>query len=306
MEVKIDCSATNLKRRLKILVFHCFFKKRTAIEIQFFFNHRLENLEKIEAGMFKLAVIKAFVVVLCLSCRGEASILKSEDVVTTVLPEAIEASENSATEVSFLASLIESSSIQSEPEEAPVSTETITSDETPHVEVQNGSYFLLMMTILQDWTDEFMNKESDAFLQLSKKLGGELVDFIDNSQETSEINVTDFKLVEVRPSKDSRSSIYVTFVVSSKRELNGEDLSGALSSRILLYGEIYEHKVSIDGFSFKNISQEEAERDFGVQIMCESGSLIEAKNFLCDSILLNFYSFQLKTRRHSTPRWRKT
>lgn len=256
--------------------------------------------------MFKLAVIKAFVVVLCLSCRGEASILKSEDVVTTVLPEAIEASENSATEVSFLASLIESSSIQSEPEEAPVSTETITSDETPHVEVQNGSYFLLMMTILQDWTDEFMNKESDAFLQLSKKLGGELVDFIDNSQETSEINVTDFKLVEVRPSKDSRSSIYVTFVVSSKRELNGEDLSGALSSRILLYGEIYEHKVSIDGFSFKNISQEEAERDFGVQIMCESGSLIEAKNFLCDSILLNFYSFQLKTRRHSTPRWRKT
>lgn len=220
--------------------------------------------------MFKLAVIGTFVMLLLLSCNCEASILKSEDV-TTVVPEVIETTEITSSEVPSVSNLAEAPSITIDSAEPPISAENTTSDETQPIEVQNGSYFLLMMTILQDWSDEFMNKESDAFLHLAKNLGGELIDLINNSQESKDINVTDFKLVEVQPSKNSLSSIYVTFVVSSRRELKGDELSGALSNQILLYGAVYEHKASIEGFMFKNISQEEAERDFGVQIICESG-----------------------------------
>lgn len=155
-------------------------------------------------------------------------------------------------------------------------TTVIASGETQNVELHDGSFFLLMMTIVEAWRDDYMNKESKSFKNLSHHLGSELIDFIDNSQESREPNVTDFKLVEVHPSSDSLEKIYVTFIVSSKREISGEDLSIALSNRINIHGGFYEFKATFDGFVLKNISKEEGERDFGSIVMCESGKVRES------------------------------
>lgn len=157
-----------------------------------------------------------------------------------------------------------------------VSIESLRSDETKAVEIHNGSLFRLMMTIFTTWDDDFMEPSSETFKNLSNGLGSELIDFIDNSQEATELNVTNFKLVEVQPSKDSMEKIYVTFLVSSKKELSGEDLSIAISNRIILYGGIYDYKATVEGFVLENISQEVADQLVEKRAACDSGEVSAA------------------------------
>lgn len=144
-------------------------------------------------------------------------------------------------------------------------------NETLSSELHIGSVFRLMMTVVTKWNDEFMERTSPMFKTLSTELGAELIDFIDNSQEANEVNVTDFKLVEVLPSKDSSDKVYVTFVVSSKNELNGKELSECISNRIMSHGGFYEHKATLEGFVLENITKEEAQDYEETKVACDLG-----------------------------------
>lgn len=150
-------------------------------------------------------------------------------------------------------------------------SESTNSYETQPIELHNGPVFRLMMTVVTKWNDDFMERTSPLFNKLASELGSELMDFIDNSQEESEINVTNFKLVEVLPSKDSSEKVYVTLVVLSKKDFNGEDLSNAISSRIISHGGIYEYKATIEGFVLENISREEAQDYDEEKTACDLG-----------------------------------
>lgn len=147
----------------------------------------------------------------------------------------------------------------------------ITSDETQHVDMQNGQLFRLKMTISENWNDDFMDTSSEAFNNLAKTLGSELMDFVDNSQEANQPNLTTFKLVEVQPSQDSIENVYVTFVISSPEEISGKDLADSLSNRIILYGEIYVTKATIDGFALERITEKELETHNEAKVLCHSG-----------------------------------
>ncbi|CRL07756.1 CLUMA_CG020710, isoform A [Clunio marinus] len=146
------------------------------------------------------------------------------------------------------------------------------SDETKHVKtINSGTCFRLMMTVVEKWSDEYLNRNSEKFKTLASGLGMELIDLIDNSKESTEPNMTTFKLVEVVPSKDSPDKIYVTFIVTSKNEISGEDLSIAVSTQISLYQSIYEYSATSDGFVVENISEEIAESYDVENIACNSG-----------------------------------
>ena len=80
---------------------------------------------------------------------------------------------------------------------------------------------------------------------------------VDNSVEASEINLTDFYLYEVWPSENQM--LYVTFVMTSKVEVDGERLYNAMTNRIRINNEIYTYKVAIDGFRLENIDEKKAE-----------------------------------------------
>lgn len=147
----------------------------------------------------------------------------------------------------------------------------ITSDETQHVDMQNGQLFRLKMTISENWNDDFMDTSSDAFNNLARTLGSELMDFVDNSHEANQPNLTTFKLVEVQPSQDSIENVYVTFVISSPEEISGKDLADSLSNRIILYGEIYVTKATIDGFALERITEKELETYNEAKVLCHSG-----------------------------------
>ena len=151
--------------------------------------------------------------------------------------------------------------------------EDVLSHETQPAETHNGSLFRLMMTVYTKWNDDFMEKTSVTFNKLATELGGELIDFIDNSYELAEMNVTVFKLVEVRPSKDSLEKVYVTFIVSSKKEFKSENLRNLISNRIISQGGIYEYKVTIESFVLESISREEAQDYEDIKVACDLGKL---------------------------------
>lgn len=162
------------------------------------------------------------------------------------------------------------------------------SEEIPNGELHDGSFFVLMLTILKNWQDEYSNKQSVVFKTLATDLGSQLIDFIDNSQEAKEPNITDFKLIEVRPCSDSLEKIYVTFIVTSKRELKGEELRDALTNQINIYGAFYDFKALFDGFVLKNISKEEGELlDFESHVMCESGKVRASSCSACNFLSAN-------------------
>lgn len=147
----------------------------------------------------------------------------------------------------------------------------INSDETQHVDMQNGQLFRLKMTIFEKWNDDFMDASSEAFNNLAKTLGSELMDFVDNSQEANQPNLTTFRLVEVQPSQDSIENVYVTFIISSPEEISGKDLANSLSNRIILYGEVYVTKATIDGFALEKITEKELEMYNEAKVLCHSG-----------------------------------
>jgi SEA domain len=122
------------------------------------------------------------------------------------------------------------------------------------------NFFQLKMTVLDhQWNDDYKNPESRPFKSLAEQLGSELIDFVDNSKEAIEPNVTNFSLVKVSRSPDASDKIFVTFVVSSKVEINGEELKELLLNQINLYGSFYEKAVSNEGFVFDSITEEEAD-----------------------------------------------
>lgn len=137
------------------------------------------------------------------------------------------------------------------------SNEILKSGETPEASIKNGNYFLLRLTIDEKWNEDFCNRSSDVFKTLAKNLGSELIDLVDNSVEATEINTTNFILIEVLPSRDSK--LYVSFVMTSKTEIDGEVLYNALTNKININHEIYTYKATIDGFVLRNISKEEGD-----------------------------------------------
>lgn len=144
-------------------------------------------------------------------------------------------------------------------------------DETPAAGIKRGFFFLLSLTIDEKWNDDFFSRSSEVFKTLDTHLGAELIDFVDNSVEATEVNTTNFKLIEVLPSRDSK--LYVTFVMTSKTELDGEVLFNAITNKIITYQEIYDYKATIDGFVLRNIDEKT------VEILTE-----EAKTEICDPI----------------------
>lgn len=223
--------------------------------------------------MLKLEVILLFI--LAIRC-GRTSYLKNPDLIeiesefptdfpstetTTETVTEVSQMENDVTESFFNSPLVQLSENES------------TADETELVEIPSGTYFRLMMTVFQVWTDDFMDKSSEKFQQLDTGLGSELIDLVDNSRESLEPNLTNFKLVEVLPSKDSIEKVYVTFVVSSKTEISGEDLSNKISTRISLYNGIYDYNATNEGFKIQLISREAALEYDEEKSKCDSGNV---------------------------------
>lgn len=128
------------------------------------------------------------------------------------------------------------------------------SDETPEVIIEDGKFFLLKMTIDDQWADDYLNRSSEVFKTLSINLGSELIDLVDNSVEATEVNTTNFRLIEVLPSIDSK--LYVTFVMTSRMNIDGEKLYNAISNKIAINNEIYTYKATIEGFVLRNINKE--------------------------------------------------
>ena len=60
------------------------------------------------------------------------------------------------------------------------STEVFKSGETLEAVPDNGSFFLLKMTIEETWSEDLFNKSSDHFKTLAKRLGSELTDLVRN------------------------------------------------------------------------------------------------------------------------------
>jgi hypothetical protein len=149
-----------------------------------------------------------------------------------------EASEKLVTENTFYTDMY------SIPDEDEISSNTV------------GSYFLLNLTIEQNWTDEYFNKSSRAFKSLANNLGSELIDLVDNSVEAQEVNTTNFHLIEVRP---NNQKLYVIFVMVAKLMIDGEKFNNVLTNRINMYNEIYSYKVTSEGFELKNIDKQTAE-----------------------------------------------
>jgi hypothetical protein len=140
-------------------------------------------------------------------CLVQSSTLKNVEEVEISTGELIvETTENG--DRRFVTENDSSDQVEDEP-----STEISKSDETP-VAVEDGSFFLMNLTVEKPWTDEFFDKSSEAFTTLAAELGSELVDFVDNSVEASEVNTTTFHLVEVLPQKNQK--IYTIFVIIAK------------------------------------------------------------------------------------------
>lgn len=74
--------------------------------------------------------------------------------------------------------------------------------------------------------------------------------------EAKEINITHFKLVEVLPSVDEK--LYVTFVMTSKMELNGKHLFDKIENQILINNEFYTYQATNDGLVLQNIDEKKA------------------------------------------------
>lgn len=137
--------------------------------------------------------------------------------------------------------------------------------------INNGTFFLLKMTVKESWTDNFMDKKSDSFNQLANSLGTELIDLIDNTQQSKQQNLTNFKLVEVRPSKESKDKVYVTFLVTAKNEISGEEMSNEIKNRVSIYGGIYTVQATIEGFAMTNITEDEANDLESEKVACSTG-----------------------------------
>lgn len=155
--------------------------------------------------------------------------------------------------------------------ETPESLENSFADETQIVDMLNGKLFRLKMTIEEQWNNDFMDTSSATFKKLASSLGSELIDFIDNSKESAQPNMTSFKLVEVQPSHNSIETVYVTFVISSVDDVSGREIAMSLSNQINLYGVIYVTNATNDGFVLERISEEDAEAYSQKKIFCHSG-----------------------------------
>lgn len=162
-------------------------------------------------------------------------------------------------------------------------------EETPVIE----SFFRLSMTFIKEWDDEFMNKSSIKFMNLANDLGAELMDFVDNALQSSEPNLTNFKLVLA--CSFSQHETFVTFIVSSKKELQQEDLARTITNRINIEGRIYENIATIQGFVFEPIERQTAEEYDQGKISCETGF---ANHFLKTLIII--YSDLLFSSEHGT------
>lgn len=238
----------------------------------------------------KMFLTKVIVFVVALAYSGESSTLKGLNDIETVGIESTDVPVQLFTETATEEFPTEApedlpkSQMLKQLEEIPISNESRSTDElTEPADIENGSFFKLMMTVKQDWTDEFMDRKSEPFNKLAEGLGGELIDLIDNSQESKEINMTSFHLVEVQPSKESEGKVYATFVVSAKKEISGEDLSIAIKNRVALYGAVYNYEATNEGFVVANITEEEAKEMESEKIACSSGKrnfLIWVKDFI--------------------------
>lgn len=223
--------------------------------------------------MFSWKVLAVLAVLV--SC-SESSSLKGYDDIETLYEDLTELPDISIPETS-------TDEVFTEPPESVKSrekdsSENPTSEAHPDsTEIKDGKFFELKMTIEQKWFESFLDEDSETFNNLSTTLGSELIDLIDNSREAKEPNMTNFKLVEVLPSKASKEHIYVTFVISSKQEISGEDLSIAIKNRILIYQSIYTYNATEEGFSLKNITKERAmelESERFPRITCGTGKIL--------------------------------
>lgn len=211
---------------------------------------------------FKSALCLLAVIV---SCGGSVLKLEAEEVPA-------DSASNTEAPDNFNTDANEESSTEELPGDDPLAytPPAITSDETVQAMLAPGKLFRLKMTVEQVWSDEYENWESETFKKLAAGLGAELIDFIDNSKEAKDPNMTIFQLVKVQPVPQSMDKVYVTFIVSSKEVISGEDLKDVLSSQINIYNQIYAYNVTLEGFSFEAINKEEAETYDGVKgIFCD-------------------------------------
>ena len=209
--------------------------------------------------MVKISLIKSFSILLLLSVGCQSSYLKNvEEFQSTDIPEDVE-----------VTTIEQTLAKESKIIEICPPNEAATSKSEPE-ELINGSFFLLKMTILQPWQDDYTNKDSATFKNLAQNLQIELDSLIGNSQETAiaqEPNALEFNLVLAMPADKSLEKIYVVLVITSNGETSGEVLSLTISNQINLYGRFYEIDASSDRFEMTSISQREAESEY---VMCGS------------------------------------
>jgi hypothetical protein len=232
--------------------------------------------------MDKLKVILLFGLAVCLV---QSSTLKNaEDVEISTGETVVETTENGDRFITE-----NDSSGQTEDE---TSTEVSKSDETP-IAIEDGRFFLMNLTVEKPWEDEFMDKSSKTFTTLANELGSELVDFVDNSVEASEVNTTTFHLIEVLPKMNQK--IYTIFVITAKSEIEGETFQNKITNHININNEIYTHKVSSEGFELRNLDKATAEEliQNNGTVMCEgSGKNSQFSSF---SKVLNIWNFDFRS-----------
>lgn len=132
-------------------------------------------------------------------------------------------------------------------------------------DVTDVNFFRLEMTVIEMWNDDYMNKSSRSFNILATNLGVDLIDLVNNANQWTDENNTNFRLVEVRPVRGTASKVFVEFIVSSKKWLNLKNLHETIYNCIARFGGIYRNHVTVDEFSLELITKEEAEIEINKQ-----------------------------------------
>lgn len=209
----------------------------------------------------KMKFVTNLVLFVLIACQCESSYLKSNSVVseteatTFQAEDFVSTAQSTTTEVTTLTTTEASENSESNG----IESESIKSDETEPIDMQNGNKFRLIMTVHKEWNNDLLDSSSKAFNELAKSFGSEIVDFIDNFQEATKPNMTSFKMVSVQPSPDSNEKILVTSIISSQDEINGRGLEISLTNKIMIYGVIYDIEVSFDGFLLERITEKNFE-----------------------------------------------
>lgn len=123
--------------------------------------------------------------------------------------------------------------------------------------LQNGTQYVIKITVVKPWNDDYLNQLSESFAKLNQ-LSSELMDFYENKEQSEELNVTEFIIVNVQPIPDSLEQIYVTWLMQSKTTIDGEKFKTALSSQLMIYNRIYTVEATSDGFVMNFITPQEA------------------------------------------------